>query len=311
VRPARILHADWGTDPRKRWVASAAWSAGAWAVRAVEPWSDGHLAALRSGTGVLAGFDFPIGLPIAYARRAGIDGFREVLPRLGAPGPFAAFFDICAAPSDISLGRPFYPRGARAGSSRDHLREGLGLPYDELLRACDRATPTRREACALFWVLGATQAGRGAIAGWREVVRPALHRGAALWPFDGDLPGLLAPGGAVLAETYPAEYSARLGLGGTRWSKRDRDDRATRGVRALAWAAGRDIAVDVSVGRRTRDGFGAGSAGEDPFDALMGLLGMIGVVDDGVWAIPDDPAVRDVEGWILGQAPAPTGRAPR
>ncbi len=32
---------------------------------------------------ILAGFDFPIGLPAAYARRAGIRDFLEVLPELG------------------------------------------------------------------------------------------------------------------------------------------------------------------------------------------------------------------------------------
>ncbi|WP_143523529.1 hypothetical protein [Pararhizobium arenae] len=50
------------------------------------------------------------------------------------------------------------------------------------------------------------------------------------------------------------------------------------------------------------DGFGNGKDGEDRFDATVGLLGMIDVVDgrrsEGV---PEADNVKTWEGWILGQ----------
>ena len=55
--------------------------------------------------------------------------------------------------------------------------------------------------------------------------------------------------------------------------------------------------------------FGAHPDGEDAFDAMVGLLGMLNVVL-GLRSAGDPPpgAAPDVEGWILGQAPA-TGAA--
>ena len=53
------------------------------------------------------------------------------------------------------------------------------------------------------------------------------------------------------------------------------------------------------------DGFGPARDGEDPFDAVVGLFPMLDVLlgyrHDGA---PDDEAVRQVEGWILGQVEA-------
>src|SRR5215469_1950241 len=62
-------------------------------------------------------------------------------------------------------------------------------------------------ACPLFWTLGASQVGKGAIVGWREVLAPALRDDEAvlLWMFDGRLCELLRPGTIVIAETYPTE----------------------------------------------------------------------------------------------------------
>jgi hypothetical protein len=58
--------------------------------------------------------------------------------------------------------------------------------------------------------------------------------------------------------------------------------------------------------RAIDDGFGADAAGEDRFDALIGVLGVINVLDgnrpDGV---PDDPWLRRWEGWVLGQTELP------
>ena len=50
------------------------------------------------------------------------------------------------------------------------------------------------------------------------------------------------------------------------------------------------------------DGFGPLKRGEDPFDAALGLLGMIEVVDGRRAAAPTFIEEVDSEGWILGQA---------
>ena len=56
-------------------------------------------------------------------------------------------------------------------------------------------------------------------------------------------------------------------------------------------------------------GFGADAAGEDRFDALIGVLGVINVIEghrpDGT---PDDPWLRRWEGWVLGQTDLPLQR---
>ena len=50
------------------------------------------------------------------------------------------------------------------------------------------------------------------------------------------------------------------------------------------------------------DGFGAGASGEDRFDAVAGLFGILNVVlGRRPSGEPDDPVVRRIEGWILGQ----------
>ena len=63
------------------------------------------------------------------------------------------------------------------------------------------------------------------------------------------------------------------------------------------------MGVDISKIESTiSDGFGNSKEGEDQFDAFVGLLGMLSVVlgirDDG---LPEDEAVKSVEGWIFGQ----------
>ena len=51
-------------------------------------------------------------------------------------------------------------------------------------------------------------------------------------------------------------------------------------------------------------GFGPHPAGEDAFDAVIGLIGMLLVVRGMRPAeSPDDPAVRRREGWMLGLDP--------
>lgn len=50
------------------------------------------------------------------------------------------------------------------------------------------------------------------------------------------------------------------------------------------------------------DGCGDAKSGEDQFDALMGLLGMIEVADGRRAATVSGRAIDPWEGWIIGQS---------
>lgn len=50
-------------------------------------------------------------------------------------------------------------------------------------------------------------------------------------------------------------------------------------------------------------GFDAGSVGEDQFDALVGLFGILDVIDGHRAEGPiGDAKIHSLEGWILGQS---------
>ena len=177
----------------------------------------------------------------------------------------------------------------------------------DLLRFCDRATPTRGAACPIFWTLGGKQVGKAALLGWREVLVPALEDpelDISLWPFDGDLPELMASGDVVIAETYPAEACVHLGITppGRGWSKRRQEDRAAQRGPILEWVKRRPVYLDRHLSEEIADGFGPSKHAEDPFDALLGLLSMVEVVlGHRSPGAPRREEVRSVEGWILGQ----------
>lgn len=319
--PARVAHADWSINPTKRWMADARLTDGD-RYRLAAPHQVADLAALQRdlqapAPGVapaLFGFDFPLGLPLAYAERAGVESFPAFLERLRS-APWSDVLSVAADREEIALTRPFYP--ARAGPkgtvSRAQLVAGLGLArFNDLLRLCDLPREDRRAACALFWTLGGQQVGKAALAGWRDLLLPALAapRPPKLWPFEGSLADLLRPGACVIAETYPAEIYRHLGIAfspsraGRKAGKRVQADRAANGPTMIARA--KDLDVDLAPEMRAliEDGFGASPDGEDAFDATVGVLGMINIVRGQRPAYePGDDRVRRIEGWILGQAP--------
>jgi hypothetical protein len=307
-QPDLIVHADWSLRAARRRQCAARLIAGGYRLMPPEPvgpledWLDRLQAGGRT---VLLGLDLPIGLPAAYARAAGVDDFAHLLARLGA-GEWVAFYDVAATPEEISFRRPFYP--ARPGNARlRHLLDGLGLAdAGDLRRACDRATPGRRAAAPLFWTMGAQQAGKAAISGWRDLLAPALRAGRdlALWPFDGPLAELLARRPLVVAESYPAEFYHHLGVvfparaGG----KRSQAARAANAGTLLAWAAANGVALHPALEADAGDGFGPAADAEDRFDAVVGAMGMLNVVlGNRPPGEPADPVTRRVEGWILGQ----------
>ena len=227
--------------------------------------------------------------------------FRDVLPLLGGEG-WEEFYEVAHSTGEISIGRPFYPY-APGQKKQEHLTAALGIPIDQLRRVCEKPTATHGAACPLFWTIGANQVGKGAIAGWQELVAPLVRdAGAALWPFDGDIADLIASHFLTIAETYPAEYYKPLGFGPSGWSKRKQPDRAARAPMILDAVAVLSATVAPDVAALVTDGFGEGPEGEDPFDAVVGLLGMLMALGDGAEA-PTAESIRTVEGWILGQPP--------
>ncbi|SHJ98312.1 hypothetical protein SAMN02745194_03876 [Roseomonas rosea] len=250
----------------------------------------------------LAGFDFPVGMPVQVGRRTGFSGFSEAIDQFGL-GPWARFYDVSEEAQDISLHRPFYPRVSSSSARQAHLLSALGVEHmDALRRECERATSDRRAACSLFWTLGGNQVGKAAISGWRDVVQPARRAGALLWPFDVAALSSVEQGSVVLCETYPAEAYGHVGVrfrrGGSKQRQEDRRA-ATAGLGQRCERHGVRLSSDmVAV---LTDGFGPRKDGEDAFDATIGLMGMIEVVEGRRAPAPGVRQAPEWEGWILGQ----------
>ena len=129
------------------------------------------------------------------------------------------------------------------------------------------------------------------------MLAPAL-RNVSLWPFDGSLPSLLSPGKVVVAETFPAEcygWFSKDPLG----SKRSQDNRKKFGTSLLSWAETQKVAIDGGLREEIEDGF---SQGDDAFDAVVGVFGMLKVcLGERATGEPEEQVIRDIEGWILGR----------
>ncbi len=304
-----LVHADWSVASSKQWTAAARLIDGQWHLE--NPKLVGpplvlldDLAHRAQTEAVLAGFDFPIGLPFAYGQKAGFSRFPEAIRTFGK-GDWADFYHVAEEADEIALKRPFYPRVSRKGVRRAELEKGLGgIVFDDLLRRCDLKCNDGPKASAIFWTLGGNQVGKAAINGWQTVIGPALSCGARLWPFDGDLAALGGKPGLVLAETYPA--IAYKGIGAKfapGESKRTKPHRQSKAAAILHWAETHRIILTDDLRKTILDGFGATSKGEDQFDAFMGLALMIEIVSgrraERVGPISDEQ--RAIEGWILGR----------
>jgi hypothetical protein len=307
LKPKVVYHADWGSKDEKRWCAKATLdAAGRYTASAPKPVGNpgALLGQLRKEVGdagcAFAGFDFPIGVPAFYAERAGISSFRALLPKLGR-GEWKEFYSVCDRPEQISVHRPFYPNGAFKGRLKDDLFRAHGVSsLEPLLRHCERGCDGHKQACCLFWTLGGNQVGKAAIAGWHDVLAPALlkPKAVSLWPFDGNLPSLLVPGRVVVTETYPAECYGWFSS--ERLRKRKPEDRARFGTYLLRWADAHSVIVEGDLRKEMQGGFSHGE--DDAFDAVVGLFGMLQVLfghrEPGE---PNDCVTRNIEGWILGR----------
>ncbi len=321
--PELVAHCDWGSQPSKRWIAIATRSNGVYTAYAPQPVGEMEtlLHRLRrqapKEAAILVGFDFPLGLPEAYAGRAGIDSFPEFLQGItetkngSGESRWSHFHEVCASEEEISLERPFYP--ARPGAARrDAIHEALGLADRNLLyRECELRHAERTNACSLFWTLGGNQVGKSALLGWRSVIGPELQRNPEsmrLWPFHGELETLLQPGVTVATETYPTEYHKRI-FGQTLRGKRYAAKRREIAPAWLGTAHRCGIRIDRKLRRQILSGFTESNLedvsrrdeNDDAMDATIGLFGMLAALHDyGSRTEPRDKKIRRIEGWILG-----------
>jgi hypothetical protein len=108
----RLIHADWSAHDTKKWIATAERTQQGWQVaapRLVPSASEFRDCWLFSGQRGLAGFDFPIGVPMVFGKKTGFRNFPEALAEFGS-GEWKEFFCVADNANDISLTRPFYPR---------------------------------------------------------------------------------------------------------------------------------------------------------------------------------------------------------
>ena len=309
MQPNLVAHADWSKDPKKRWCAAAVLEAdGHYLVSA--PTEVGSLLTyfirlrrpVGAGVSVFTGFDFPIGLPERYATKVGLTDFRAALPRFGRD-EWRHFYEPAGSQSAISATRPFYPAGDSTGTKRQHLVDALGLADNsDLKRRCERS------AEALFWLVGPKQVGKAAISGWRDLLVPAsaIDTSLSIWPFDGRLSDLLARPGIVVAETYPADTYRHLALAISESSRKKgrQPDRAADASTMRAWAHTNGVRLTSQLKREIDDGFGPHSNGEDRFDAVVGLFGMLDVVLGNLASGEPEDDTTKIEGWILGYSDA-------
>jgi len=146
--PTQIYHADWGTGPKKRWLARAILGSDctAFAPRPITNHTE-LISSIRRNLPeqgcALIGFDFPIGVPEKYARSAGIRDFKTFLQGPGTE-VWSKFYEPARNISEISVHRPFYPFKP-GGTTHSHLTTGLGVRHiDELRRECERKQAARR-----------------------------------------------------------------------------------------------------------------------------------------------------------------------
>ncbi len=307
-------HADWSINPAKRRLSWAALYGETWHISAPQPVGAPRdlLARLHhaaSGAPLAFGVDFPLGLPRAYAKAAAIADFPTWLRGLQPNDPI---FQVCDTIADLSLARPFYPRGAVSGPGhRDAQARALGFAATEdLSRAVDHPTARRPGGAPLFWTLGANQCGKAALSAWRDCLLPgfAARLPLHLWPFEGDFHTLLRPNSITIAETYPAEALVQLELS-LQGSKRRQSDRARLAPALLDTLTRLRATPSPELRAVIIDGFSAAATGEDAFDSLLGLLNVIAVINGAPERDPLSPC-DPVEGWVLGQIDPPLIKPP-
>ena len=143
---------------------------------------------------------------------------------------------------------------------------------------------------------------------------PALRDGAVdatIWPFAGALPDLLSKNRVVIVETYPGEMYHHIGVtwphfaDGSKSGKGSQKARRRNAPALKVWAQTNRVDIEPALVTSIDDGFGSKPDGEDQFDAVVGLFGMLNVLlGKRTHVPPDDDTTRFVEGWIFGRSSA-------
>jgi len=126
--------------------------------------------------------------------------------------------------------------------------------------------------------------GKAAICAWRDLLSQAIvdhNLNIQIWPCSAPIVDLYLPGNLVVVETYPAEIYGHLRLSFSsphRKSKRRQTDRQSFSKQILSWAEINSLELSPSIKNAILDGFGNCPSGEDQFDALVGLYGMINII---------------------------------
>ena len=296
-----LAHADWSVHSSKRWICIATITPNDITVdaprmveevaspeRLITTLIDRHGATSR---GVL-GLDVCLGIPIAYAKVAGVDAFVPLLRQLGTP-PWHQWFDVAETVEQITVHRPFYPlKGGR--KKMDDLVNALGLQSrDALRRHCDYDPLTgKRWGAPLFWTMGAAQVGKASLHAWEHVVQPALlSPDVCLWPHQHTQ---LHTAQVIITEAFPTAYYRALNL--QAGSKRDPTAHVKHLPSLQTWSLEHRVHIDPQIFELWHDAH----MEEDAFDSLIGCLGMIDAWLHQRLNVHDDPLVRQVEGGIWG-----------
>ena len=278
IAPAFFVSADWSTAARKRAVYVADLTRNQIRHAATDTeWTLPALLAycrrLTHAGPVLVGIDAALGVSRGYwdlvgpQPRSFLDWLRDVDPD--------RFFGITTDPTRWCVDRPWF----RVPSGKGGKRAFTGQVSDGFLRKIDQAT----RANPLFAVSGIPGTVGAATRDCWQTLVPLLaeaDRGFAVWPFDGNLPDLLAKRGIVLAETYPrlayaAALAAHLPASRISVSKVASDSRnlACDHLQRATWITANT--VDLGDLDRVR-------ANEDDFDAHFTAAGVLRCSVEGI-----------------------------
>jgi hypothetical protein len=264
-----------------------------------------------SGSALL-GFDFPLGVPHAYAERAGIGAWCDFLATLDGDAG-REFFAVATRREEISLRRPFYPQrpgGTRPGAPAGGARRGDARRPAAPLRTRRRVTPRRR---ATVLDAGRT-AGRQGGDQWlarrdrtgatrsRECNRPVAIRRPARRPAAS---GSAGAGGDLSGRVLPPPRRDVRGTAGAA-QRQAGVRRAARQRRVAARLGGGDrCRVERRAARRARRRVrrAGGRRG-----SLRRRRRPVRHAQRRARATPvrrtaPDVCTRRIEGWILGQLP--------
>ena len=209
-----FVSADWSKGPEKRSVyvsnlrerriERACPPGKGWTLRALMTLAEG----LAPSAPVLVGVDVALGVPKGYwsllgQRQRGTGG--TFVDWLGGLDPGDGFFGTASVPEEWCIDRPWFAVPKGLGGLKSFTRAVPG----GMLRRIDTAT----HAKPLFAVSGIPgTVGSGTREFWKELaICLTAPRRFAVWPSEGDLPGLFTSHRIVLSETYPRlAYAAAL-----------------------------------------------------------------------------------------------------